>query len=135
MNSIVAPTVFVEDATATLMARILLRSTAPTTEGAVAATSDITSLKVRVHDISDVTSPSTTLGQTTLATSDVFFGTTLQGWHVDSVGHNFRYVVAATGFPNGNTPYRAEVLVTLADGAVGALLWEGVAQAVSTSSS
>jgi hypothetical protein len=134
MNSVMCATTFIEDCTATLMAHVRLRPTSPTTDGATAATSDISALKARVYDISDVTTPTSTFGQTTLTTSDVFFGTTLAGWDVDVTGHNFRYVVAATAFPTGNTNYRAEVEVTFVDGAVGKLLWEGMARSVTTSS-
>lgn len=126
-----------EDGAVTLMARLTFRSTGPGLDGTVLSSSDVSSIVEYVYDYSDPTTPVSvgSTNGTTLTTSTVFFGATLQGWHVDSKGHNFRSVVASTSFATGNTPYRIAHKVTMADSSVYQMVWQGVTEPIATSSS
>lgn len=126
---------WVEGSSAVCMARITDRPTSPTAEGTALLPTNVSSVVQRVWDVSDVTSP-LIVGSTgtTLTTTDVI-KTTLEGWHLDTTGHNFRTTVSSTFFAVGNRPYRVTFKVTHTDARIGEVIFEGVTYPVGTSSS
>lgn len=125
---------WLEDATAIVMARIEDRPLAPNTRGTPLVQADIASIVYSVYDITTDGAESVVAGHNaqSLSAASVIFDS-LQGWHVDGVGHNFRTTIAATAFPTGGNKYRIEVKVTHVDGRVGHVRWEGPADKIYSS--
>ena len=122
---------FVEDSSAVMMARVTKRPESPNSEGDPYIASEVTSVVYSVYDITDPASPTAVSGHTTqtLTKADVWFDT-LQGWHVDTVGHNLRFTLVPAAFPTGGKVYAVQVKITFADNTVGHVTWQGTAESV-----
>lgn len=123
---------FVEDSSAVLMARVTKRPEAPNSEGDPYITSEVSSLVYSVYDITDPAAPaavSSHTGQSLSPVSSYWFDT-LQGWHVDKIGHNLRFTLVPAAFPTGNKVYAVQVKITFADNTVGHVDWTGTARPI-----
>ena len=125
---------WLEDSTAIIMARIEDRPTAPNSRGTALLRANLSAITYWVYDVTTEGSEAVVSGHNgvSLTISDVIFDT-LQGWHVDGVGHNFRKTLAATAFPTGGNKYRVEVKWTHTDGRIGFTRWEGPADKIYSS--
>ncbi len=97
-----------EDSPAVLMARVL------TIAATNAVRADVSSIALKVFDVTDGTAPIATA--VPVVASTIF--DTLQTdarWTTDATGYNFRYVTLASHLPAGNRVYRFEFILTMAD--------------------
>lgn len=124
---------FLEDSSAEIMCRVTDRPTAPGAEGTPFVQSNFSAITYSVYDITDEGDEAVVSGHdaASLTISSVVFNS-LQGWSVDTTGHNFRAVIGPTAFPTGNARYRIAVKFTHTDGRVGHGVWEGPCQPLST---
>lgn len=122
-----------EDKSVTLMARLTQRPTAPDTPGTPLTQANFSSMTYTVTD-RGASPPAAVSGHddASLTVASVIFDT-LQGWHVDTIGHNFRTTIAGTAFPTGGNKYQIEVEYTLTSGETGAAIWEATANPLYTS--
>jgi len=122
-----------EDKSVTLMARLTARPTIFGAEGTPLTQSLFSSMTYSSWDTSaNPPAVVTSHDAVALTVSSVIFDT-LQGWHVDNIGHNFRTTVAGTAFPIGGNVYQVEVLYTLTSGETGAVKWRATADPLYTS--
>lgn len=114
------------------MARVTDRPTAPGQEGTPFIAANFSAITYSVYDITEKGGEAVVSGHdaASLTPASVIYAT-LQGWHVDTKGHNFRTVIGPTAFPTGNARYRVAVKFTHTDGRVGKVLYEGPCQAAS----
>ena len=114
------------------MARVTKRSEAPNTEGDAYITSEVSSLVDSVYDITDPTAPAAVASHTGQSLSPVssYWYDTLEGWHVDTIGHNLRFTLVPAAFPTGGKVYAVQVKITFADGTIGHVTWQGPAEAI-----
>jgi hypothetical protein len=114
------------------MARITKRPEAQNTEGDAYVTSEVSSLQYSVYDITDPAAPagvSSHTGQSLSPVSSYWFDT-LQGWHVDTIGHNLRFTLPPAAFPTGGKVYAVQVKITFSDSTVGHVTWQAPAEEV-----
>lgn len=120
-----------EDASATFMARVESRPTAPGALGTPLVQADVSTIVYTVYDVTAAAAVTGHSGQSLTVSSVVF--NTLQGWDTDTIGHNFRATLAGTAFPVGGNTYQVEFKFTMADGTVGFVIFNGEAEAIYTS--
>lgn len=124
-NAIPSKVQFFEDGSTLLMARVTERPLSPTGAGTPFVQANFIAITLTIYDLTtgDVV---TGFNGLALTIANVIFDA-LQGWDVDTTGHNFRVTIGPTGFSTGGHKYRAEVKLTHTDGRVGFALWEGPA--------
>ena len=125
---------FVEDSPATLMAWVGSRPTTPNSRGTAYTQALFTSIVYSAFDESSATPTTAIAGHNaaSLTVSAVIYDT-LQGWDVDTTGHNFRTVIGATAFPVGGHQARIEIICTLTDGTVFPIVFQGPISRLSSS--
>lgn len=91
-------------------ADLVLLSRVRSIDGAYITQSSISSIALKVYDLSDAS----LVGSSALTVSNVVFDTLQKDdrWTVDSLGYNFRATVPAAFFPTGGRDYRVEVIFT-----------------------
>jgi hypothetical protein len=119
-----------EDGSAYVLARIEKKDSSYDLVPAQQA--DVSSIVRRVFRTSDST---LILGPTTITVATAVLDSLSTGsiWDADSTGFNFFDTVPPTAFPDGDTEYRVEYKITMADGFVSWLLVAGTSLPVITS--
>ena len=120
-------TVYGEDSSAYIMARVMRKNSSHAMVAVVAA--DMSSI---IRNVYQTDGSMLVLGPTTLTVADVILSALSTGniWTVDSTGFNFIDTIPTTAFPTGGATYRVEYKFTLTGGEVFPLVVVGNAMAL-----